>query len=511
MERLEEIITAKGGTILEPPYTTFAYGEKNAGFKYVKVRCAQGHEWTPRVISLVHSNSWCPHCYGNAPGSIEDLHAWALELGGRCLSDVYGGYKKKYLWECGQCSHQWEAEWNNVKCHGSWCPECKTSVREKIARAAFQENFPEETFAKDRDAIGMELDGYSEKHGLAFEHDGMHHRERVPYFQREDGAFEAQQERDRRKDKLCSEARITLIRIPDRGILSPSRIRAYVRDAVVDLGYVVPENLVDDATFYAQVRAARGESPYLADAMRVIESKGGVRSSRSEGGEGGCPTRTWPLHVQCQHGHEFETHYDNLARGRWCPQCGGNVPKKERELVEAVEACGYVFLHTETRKTSGRHRRYITVQCPNPEHPPREILWNNFTKGRGCQLCGRARVGDARRSGIEEITRRLEGVGLTLEGSYRTQASDEVFVCPQGHRFKSSLKKVEMANPDIRCPGCTIARMEGVVLVGDYGPEVDPIKTQLSWRCTKCNQVFQCTYRGMRIRKKPCKNKFCRD
>ena len=104
---------------------------------------------------------------------IEDLHAWALEQGGRCLSKAYGNQMDQYIWECGQCNHQWEASWNNVKCHLSWCPTCKSSIRELITRAAFVENFPGERFAKNQDAVGMELDGYSEKFGLAFEHDGL--------------------------------------------------------------------------------------------------------------------------------------------------------------------------------------------------------------------------------------------------------------------------------------------------------------------------------------------------
>jgi len=134
---------------------------------------------------------------------IADLHAHAKRLGGHCLSEAYLGYEKHHLWRCGKCTHEWQAAWNNVYTKGSWCPCCNNSLREELIRAVFQENFPGESFEKDRELIGMELDGFSDKLYLAFECDGEQHRERVPHFQRKEGAFEAQQARDAEKDTRC--------------------------------------------------------------------------------------------------------------------------------------------------------------------------------------------------------------------------------------------------------------------------------------------------------------------
>lgn len=495
---LETLIAAKGGTVLVPPFVS-------ESVDYVKIRCANGHEWTPRVRNLLDSGSWCPHCYGNARCSIEELHAWALELGGRCLSGEYRGNKAHYDWECGQCRNQWKATWFNVKVCGSWCPECKTSIRELIARAAFQENFPGFEFAKNRTAIGMELDGYSEAHMLAFEHDGVQHRMRVEHFQRKEGDFEAQVARDRLKDKLCDEAGITLIRVPDRGILQHSKIRAFIRDKIAELGYAIPKELPDDATFFASVRTTRGESPYQAKALEAIKKRGGDLAV-----EGGCPTRTYPLHVKCAQGHVFETHYDNLSRGRWCPQCGGTAPVEAGRLRAAVEERSYELLRTENRKDGkGKNRKYITVQCPDKDHPPTEILWDNFKKGRGCQKCGRKRAGATRRADSEAVTRRLSRAGLALVESYKTMNTPAIFECAGGHRFASTVKKVEDAPEEGSCPVCIIAALEHIILVDEYGPETDPVKTQLTWRCTKCQSSFQTTYRGMRIRKKLCRNPKC--
>lgn len=492
-------VAEKGGAVIGAPFTNAS------GARYAKVRCGENHEWTPRMANVVYSDSWCPKCYGNDPDVIESLHAWAAELGGRCLSGVYAGNKSKYRWECGQCQHQWDATWYNVKSHSSWCPECKTSIRETITRAAFRENFPGHLFTKDQKVIGMELDGYSAEQCLAFECDGLQHRERVPHFQRVEGAFEAQLERDSRKDERCDEIGITLIRVPDRQLLDHNQIRGFVRDKLVELGYEVPATLPDDAAFFASIRAIRGESPYLERAKTVIARLGG--SLVVDGGA--CPTRTFPLHVRCRQGHEFETNYDNLERMRWCPACGGTAKKSDAEVEAAVAARGYVFISTDSRSTQGKARRFVTVQCPNPTHPPTEMHWDNFKQGKGCEKCGRARIGATRRNDVDEIARRLGQIDLALADAqqYQNINTQLVLTCTNGHRFTSSVKKAEMAADGGRCPGCVIASLaeKGIVLRGEYGPDTDPVKTQLTWECTKCRTTFETTYRGIRIRKTLCR------
>lgn len=495
------IIANKGGKPLTDVYLIEGAAGKP---KVIDVECAKGHTWTPRVGHLVYNDSWCPECYGNAPHKMEDLHAWATELGGKCLSDgAYLGSKSKYTWECGRCAYRWEATWFNVKNRGSWCPECRTSITEHIARSAFQENFPGEMFTKNYDAVGMELDGYSENMRLAFEYDGIQHRKRVEHFQRAEGAFEAQQARDAEKDDRCEDADITLIRIPDTGIVPIPKIRGFVRAKIIELGYDVPANLPDDATFMSTVRATRNADTYV-DRVRdmVVKFNGELLSDV-------CPTRTYPVHVKCRRGHEFDTTFDNLERLRWCPQCADNAAVTAQAIEAEAVPRGYEVLHSETRMSGKRSRRYVTVQCPDRTHAPVEVLWDNFAKGRGCQECGRARAGATRKTTAKEIAGTFKRLGLTIEGGFRNKTADITFVCAEGHRFTSSVKKAEMAGAEMCCPRCVMDRTEDLELLSEFGPESDPVKTELEFRCTACGTFFKTTYRGLRIRKCPCPNKKC--
>ena len=61
---------------------------------------------------------------------------------------------------------------------------------------------------------GLELDGYNTKLSLAFEYQGKQHFERVEYFQRNKGDFEAQLERDQLTRDRCCANDVTLIEVP---------------------------------------------------------------------------------------------------------------------------------------------------------------------------------------------------------------------------------------------------------------------------------------------------------
>lgn len=60
----------------------------------------------------------------------------------------------------------------------------------------------------------LELDGYCEELKLAFEYQELQHFENMEYFHRNEDSFQKQQERDKKKIKLCEDNGITLVEIP---------------------------------------------------------------------------------------------------------------------------------------------------------------------------------------------------------------------------------------------------------------------------------------------------------
>jgi len=186
-EAWRRIVAEKGGVVIGD-------AELIDGVRYVTIRCAEGHEWRPRVSNIVHCNSWCPECYGNKPHTIEIMRQIAEARDGQCISTEYHGNKVHLTWEC-MFEHRWNATPNNVKNLGSWCPHCVVNVGEELVRATFEEAFPGHTFERTRKEPwmhGLELDGFNEELRIAFEYQGIQHSQRVKHFQRKEGDFEAQ-------------------------------------------------------------------------------------------------------------------------------------------------------------------------------------------------------------------------------------------------------------------------------------------------------------------------------
>lgn len=491
--RLLEQVTLRGGTIVGEPFT-------ERGLTHVRVVCDKGHEWTSQRGHIING-SWCAKCYGKVSHTIKNLQDHAASLGGKCLSATYSNNKAQYEWECGQCSHQWKATWNNVNgCH-SWCPNCKTSVRELITRAAFEENFPGKQFAKNLKAIGMELDGYCEEECLAFEHDGIQHRVRVEHFQRNEGDFEAQQMRDAKKDELCWDAWITLIRIPDRGLLPVGGIRSYVRYRLEELGYIVPPVLCSKEKFYESVRGARGKGyKYLEKVAECVQARSGVLISTR------CPTRTWPVTVECHLGHEFETCYDNLhhsAGGRWCPYCCATRRKEESEVAEFATGRGYTLVSLERRADDkGKHRMFVTVQCSTPEHEPFEMQWDNFRAGKGCTPCSIIRRSASRRLDQPTQQQRFNDAGLKLLGTYTNNVTPVLVECEKdGYQFNTTLQYIGTAAREGK-PACMRCRADTFMTMRlcPQPPGTAYATAKMQWECQKCKGFTTSSVKGMAIR-----------
>lgn len=168
--------------------------------------CAKGHQWKA-IPDHVRRGSWCPICAikirsDKTRSSIEEMQEIAESRGGKCLSKTYVNRNSKLLWQCAE-GHQWEAQPNCIK-SGQWCPQCSSGLGERICREFFEQLFGHQ-FPKIRPkwlinkrGNRMELDGYCESLGIAFEHQGEQHYS-VIHFIKSEERLQIRQEDDREK------------------------------------------------------------------------------------------------------------------------------------------------------------------------------------------------------------------------------------------------------------------------------------------------------------------------
>ncbi len=476
-------ITEKGGVLSDRPSLSF---DK----RHIWVRCAAGHEWLAWLPNLASHRSWCPECYGNKPLTIEAMCDIAGSRGGKCLSETYHGLTQRLTWECSY-GHQWDATPNNVKNHGSWCPHCKVNVGEELVRAALEEAFSGKSFDRTRREPwmeGLELDGYNEELRLAFEYQGKQHYERVGHFQPNENDFEDQLERDARTSEQCQDEFVALLIIPYT--VRFTGIRAYVRRELAELAYDIAPMIGTDGEFYDRVRAQGPSTEKQYDKIvAVIQRKGGECLSPQYLGY------RVPLRVRCGKGHVFQATPEAIdqpaSRGpRFCPECGGTRRKEDEELREAVAGCGYEYLGVESRKVSGRSRRYIKVRCPKGHEY--ETTWDNFNPKNGvpkrkCAACYHKVVGVSKRVDIRQW---IETHGIEPTEDYKSSVAAHEWRCSQGHIFVAKL--VVLRNKKTPCTECGLTEFAAVNNLEQMtawtqfcGPT-----TPLTWKCLGCDETF---------------------
>jgi hypothetical protein len=179
--------------------------------------CSEGHRWKANLMNVIHNNSWCPVCYGCQRKNLEYCKDIAKSKNGKCLSIVYKNAQTRMEWICSE-GHKWETCLSSIKNKDTWCPYCSKKKTEQKVREIFEsilgKSFPttRPNFLKNpKTGRNLELDGYCEELGMAFEYDGEQHFKEMDYM---GSSLKDIKARDKLKDKLCEEANIILIRVP---------------------------------------------------------------------------------------------------------------------------------------------------------------------------------------------------------------------------------------------------------------------------------------------------------
>lgn len=366
LKEIKEIVKNRGGECLSTEYKD--------NFSKLLFKCEKGHEWESNYKSVIIKNSWCPICLEESYLSIEDLKKIAESNGGKCLSKIRG--QKKLEWEC--CfGHRWKATVGNIVGRNSWCPECSAGLYENICRLYFETLFGR-PFSKsypkwlvNNNGNRLELDGYCEELKLAFEHNGrQHYIKNTIYF------HDRIRQNDLEKEKLCEEYGVALIIIPE--LFSYTKIEDLKELIISECNkYNISVPFSHKEIDYREAHFIDKNKGYLEEAKNIAVKKGGkclstiyISSSHKlifECGnnhvwkttlagvrKGWCPkcsvyvynrktiqdaqqlaeekggkclsTEYTNNHTkmlwECEHGHTWETTYNLIQMGKWCPQCG---------------------------------------------------------------------------------------------------------------------------------------------------------------------------------------------
>lgn len=171
--------------------------------KRLRWRCQRGHEWLSTASIIKNHGSWCPACAGVVKLTIEDVHEWMAVVG-------------------------------HVKNSGTWCPICSSGKGERMVRCVVEFIFKRAFPTGKPSWLGRQsLDGYCSELSFAFEYDGRQHSEPVVFFNKTKvDKLDVIQRRDAKKQRLCAENGVVLLRVPEIRTLTENRILVEVSKAI---------------------------------------------------------------------------------------------------------------------------------------------------------------------------------------------------------------------------------------------------------------------------------------
>jgi predicted lactoylglutathione lyase len=432
IEDMREIAKAKGGECLSSKYIKST--------SQLNWRCSEGHEWLARPNDI-KQGKWCPVCAGNVKLTIDDMIDLAKERGGQFCEDTYRGANHKHRWKCSE-GHEWSAIPNSVR-RGTWCPICSDGIGERICREYFEQLFNRK-FPKKRpnwllSAKGtrMELDGFCEELGLAFEHHGLQHYKILKKFGMDEQKLVRRRSLDSMKRELCKANNVLLVEVPEIPTVTPtSKIRALIADATENTHIVLPANFneknIDLASAYNTCKA-KDELTLLKE---IAEKKSGKVLSKQFRGA------TSALDIVCSHGHQWQTTAHKLKSGRWCPICGGTAKKTIEDMHQLAKARGGQFLSD----------RYINGRTKYKWYCHKGHEWEAVSEsvflGTWCPHCAHNKP-----LSLDEMKKiAISRSGRCLSRKYLNSNSKLLWECQKGHRWEATPSSIK--NGKSWCPNC---------------------------------------------------------
>lgn len=110
------------GRCVSTEYTTHAQAHR--------FECRAGHRFDLRPRQITQYNAWCKDCERDARLAALDAEV-RKRHGGRCIAEAYTRQSARHWFECAE-GHVFEATPANVLHRDSWCPSCAGNARLEI-------------------------------------------------------------------------------------------------------------------------------------------------------------------------------------------------------------------------------------------------------------------------------------------------------------------------------------------------------------------------------------------
>ena len=291
--------------------------EYNGTGKKAAVKCNNNHITNAFPINIIKSKL-CFICTKETHASLEQALFIAAKKGGTIEK-----IDNRNCLCCCKNKHHFKKNIYNVVIKNEWCPLCNSKWKsEEICRELFETIFDKPfpkyraDWLKNKSGKSLELDGYCEDLGLAFEHNGPQHYENIFKIKN----YSITKENDNEKYTLCDNKNIKLIIIPQLlKVTKINNICSYIIDEFKRLKIIGYDKIykinMDNVLISVANRLDRSEE-YINKANQYAKNKGGCCISEN------CLLITDFLKWKCNRGHFWESTYINtVVNEQWCQNC----------------------------------------------------------------------------------------------------------------------------------------------------------------------------------------------
>ena len=456
LEHCKAVAAERGGECLSTEYVNC--------YTPMRWRCYEHGDWTADATHVVSRGQWCPKCGIERRGrkrlsGIFVCQQTAADRAGKCHSKVYVSSYAPIDWECA-FGHRWFASWSSVR-GGSWCPYCcnRNSDMERRCRFIMEVLHDKMSFPTRRPfknfGSKLELDCYNEEMRLALEYDGPQHRTGSFFYGSHPNAeiFE----RDRKKNALCVQEGIRLIRVGDIEATQETLVDVIIQKHItlgIPFTMPPPDTLLRLRNPADLLYKNIYENTRLKRLRSVCEEKNGTLLSDVWCGTG------FRYDVMCAVGHSFTMDYYKLLSGeRWCPVCRHDAKDAVRRIREQ-KRCNAVAVERGGECRSDKYTNSVTPLkwwCRKHDFEWMAVSGSVVGAGSWCPKCARERTDAAqaaRKIGLERCQRTaIERDGLCLSTNYTGALSPMRWWCNK-HQFEWSIPANNIINNKNWCPKC---------------------------------------------------------
>ncbi|WP_455920176.1 zinc-ribbon domain-containing protein [Priestia megaterium] len=384
------------------------------------------HRWPASINSRASGKNGCPCCSGKKAWEENNLlvdnpllaSEWNYDLNEIRPEEVTPRSNKKYWWTCSECGEVWEAALNNRQRYGSrGCKRCnsgqQTSFPEQAIFYYTKKIFPTLTIDNNVplyfDDYQMTADVYFPEENLLIEYDGEY-------------AHKKKSDRDKRKNKLCTEKGIKLIRIVEPKVdVHEDGVTIYIKrekssgfkslkKVIFQLFELLIQHFNVDISFQKLEEYLDLENDFIdiEETIKRVQKEKSIATTHPEilkewdyeKNKGlkpeffthGSSTKIWWI---CEKSHSYPMKIHDKAKGNKCSYCGKKKLAPEDSLLSKFPEIAKEWHPTKNGdltpdKVFASSPTTVWWQCSkNPEHEW-DTSPNHRTSGKrktGCPGC----------------------------------------------------------------------------------------------------------------------------